>query len=321
MIASAMTIRAAFRDYHEPQLLGASAAPGTLSSYRCAVASWDANGFPDLPVTEIRQSHVLQWRRNVLDSGRAPATFDGQLRCIKAILNTLIAEELLDRLPVTRKVPRAQQPPPDPPSLDQINSLYNACSAATWPYQIAGLTPPQVWRCLYAVATVSALRKSDLLALRRSDNVHPEGLRVIPKKTARHRKMVLVPWDRQGVLKHHLETMRRHGGDIIFPIPDCPEYWTLQQRAIADAARVPIEQGTLQPLRQASLNIWLIADERAAGLIGGHDPKIPRVTRLNYATPTAMTIRAEQILREAAGRLELPSAMLPPDRDPQLTLF
>jgi integrase len=311
-MSQTLTFREAFDRHHLPILLATDAAKSSVYTYRYAITAWERYGVAGLDVRELRQSHLLAFRTNLLRDGGAPKSFDSRWACLKAILNTLIVEELLERLPNTPRVIKAETEQRERPEPAEVVRLLAACDAATWPVRFhwrrAAVSPGVFWRSLYAVAFLAALRRSDLRRLR-WDQVAEDGIRIIPQKTSRYRKAVFIP-EVSGAIAASLRPMRGVHPVRVFPCGFRGDLVAEQQRRIAKAAGVPVVKSTLQPLRCASLDAWVEADERAPELIAGHGLKMAAVTRRHYVGANKQQSRVEVILREAAGRFPLPEGFM-----------
>lgn len=317
--AMVLTVERAWQEYHEPILLAEGAARPTIYTYRYAVRSWQRLGFGDLDVKMIRQSHVLAWRANTLAEGGNPISFQSRWACIRAILSTLVAEGLIPEVPRTPRLKRVTAEPKDRPTRDEVGKILVACDVATWPttYQCSPIrrfrrqfpvSPGTFWRSLYAVAFVTALRRSDLTRMTWA-NCERDGIRITPQKTRRYRKSIWCP-DVGGALAAALAPMRACHLERVFPCGFRGDLVAEQQREIAIAAGVRYDLANLQSFRRASLDAWCEADERAAELIAGHGLRMANITRRHYVSRDRQQARAEQILREAAGRFKLPADFL-----------
>lgn len=308
MLAEPLTFRRAHEHYHQPILTAIDAAANTFYSYRYTINAWERFGFPNLDVRELRQSHLLQFRANIMSRGQSGASFDAHWARLKAILQSLLTEELIDKIPATPRISKTRTDQRERPTPEEVVRILESCDAAEWPtrceWRRLAVTPATFWRAIYATAYLSALRRSDLWRLR-WEHVGADDIRITPKKTRRYRKEVYCP-NVGGLLLKALQPMRGCHASRVFPSGNRGDMVAEVQRAIAIKARVPAKRATFQAFRCAALDAWCEADERAAELIAGHGLKMAAITRRAYVGKDSQQSRAERILREAAERFPAP---------------
>lgn len=307
-----LTFRRAFDQYHLPLLIAGKAAPNTIYTYRYAVKSWEAHGEANLDLRHVRQSHLLAYRSNLLATGGQATSFYSRWACLRAILSTVVCEGLVEQVPRTPRIRREPIEQKGRPSPDEVCRILAACDVADWPkrfrWRPLRVRPGTIWRSLYAVAYLTALRRSDLVRLEWS-HWTGDGIRITPRKTRRYRKTIWCP-DVGGALSAAMAPMR--GADLVrvFPSGFRGDLVAEQQRKIAARAGVRIERAGFQAFRRASLDAWCGADERAPELIAGHGLRMARITRTSYVSLERQESRAACIMREAADRFPLPRDFL-----------
>ena len=312
MQSEPLTLTRAFEHYHAPILQSIEASKISFYGYKAMLSAWERFGFPQLDVRELRQSHFLAFRANIMSRGLSATTFDAHSAKIKAVLASLVTDGLMERVPPTPRISKTEAPSRDRPTPAEVVRLMQAADAAEWPTR-AGLrrlqTPPgQFWRSIYAATFLTALRRSDVWKLR-WESVSREGVRLKPNKTRRYRKEIFCP-DVNGALWLALQPMRLCHTVRVYPTSIKGDRIAEAQRAIAIAAQVPAQRATFQAIRCASLDWWTEADERAAPLLAGHAIQMHAITRRHYVSADRQQSRAEQILLEAAGRLSLPEGFV-----------
>lgn len=112
--------------------------------------------FRAVPLREITTPQVRRWRTDLLDAGVGPATLSKAYQVLRAILNTAVDDELIERNPCRVKgagtVTHTERPFLSVPEV----------------YRLADAVPPRC-RALVLLAAFAALRFGELAALQRRD--------------------------------------------------------------------------------------------------------------------------------------------------------
>lgn len=313
---SSLTFRTAFERFHLPVLLHDRAAINTIYNYRYGLARWEKYGESDLPPDELRQSHLLTFRMRLIDAGLSPSSFDSSWRVMRAVLGTLVAEEIVASIPRTPRLKSHDAVKRTRPTPEEFDRLVEACDVADWPLTSCRrrlrVPPSTIWRAVYRVAYLTALRRGDLAALRWS-HLTADGLRIVAQKTRRYGKEIYVP-DVRGALLAAVAPMRAAGLPRVLPVNVGKGVEVARVTdAIAMAAGVAPDKAKFHAIRRASLDAWTKASVYAPGLIAGHGLRafLPRVTRERYVADTAESAKVESLLREAAERFPLPRSIQP----------
>lgn len=166
-------------------------------------------------------------------------------------------------------------------TLDELDKLYKACSAATWPGGKVGA--PALWRTLLVLFYGFGMRTQDLVQLPWSDvtfapecpdeestALSPHGwISFLPAKT-RRRKTTLLILPLSEVGRRHLESIRCER-DLVFAFPNSPRNLYGQWHELLDAAGV--KRCDLKDLRK-TCNVAYNRLSRGIGeWVLGHAPR------------------------------------------------
>lgn len=158
--------------------------PGTLGLHGRAFDLLEQHFGPDRKVLTITPADMAEWRKEVADSGLAPATVSLFVTKVKAIFAWAVAMELMPRNPATRlKSSDSTYGAKAYISMDQYRTLLGAC-------QYDGQ------RHLLGLCRLAGLRRGEAVRLRAEDvaagtiTVRPEGEEGTKQ---RHRQVPVVP--------------------------------------------------------------------------------------------------------------------------------
>ncbi len=171
-MSDTLTLREAFDKYLSSDVRMRT--KGTQEGYRGSLRKREAMTC-NPSVGAIDDATVTKFRDALIDRGLAPSTVRGQFSYLNAILNRLSPAHPHNRqgLGIIQRVPYCTLPKiipkfPRIASTDELNRLYHACEAATWP---ARLDCPAAawWRALLVTLYNCGPRRRDLQDLRTSD--------------------------------------------------------------------------------------------------------------------------------------------------------
>lgn len=151
--------------YLDLRLFGCS--PGTIENYRLALKHWARIAGP-LAIDKIDSRTIARFQRELLTT-MAPATANGYVRPIKAMLRLAADEEecgLIDRPPKIRML-REPKRVPLALTVDEFARVLDA--SALWPGTIGGVPAARWWLALLLVAWETGLRHTALLSIRTID--------------------------------------------------------------------------------------------------------------------------------------------------------
>lgn len=282
--------------------------PRTERRYRHELNRWEKlSGNP--PLAEITTQTYQAFRSASSQKGHAAGTTESTLRFLRQVMRCALAHGAISILPDRGRPRRIDPPQPHPPTIEELDKLFQHCGVARWPK--LHVPCKTFWRSWMAVALWTGLRREDvcwrlaiehvifaenliLFRAKKSKAPHPFPLNEI---IVRHIRAMIPTFPHQGTRK-------------LFGPSKSPHLIQRELDRIALAARV--RRITPQNFRQASVNMWTIADPRAGEII--HGCGIPRVL--------AHYLDRLQILRNAAGNVVVPAAMTEfDDRRKQGTLF
>lgn len=139
-----------------------------------------------LPVRAITAANFLEFKSGWQKTGLRLTTGNLYLRHIRAIMNSLAHDEIIDRVPRFRFF-HEEEPTVRVASRDEVYRLAKACDAAKWPLPNAG----QYWRSLILTAITTGLRMGDLLRLTASSiDRHRKAVVCRQQKT---QKLIAIP--------------------------------------------------------------------------------------------------------------------------------
>ncbi|MFI6928183.1 tyrosine-type recombinase/integrase [Nonomuraea spiralis] len=179
--------------------------------------------FEGKPLSEIKEPHVRQWRKKLLDNGVSEVTLAKAYRLLKAILSTAVDDQLIKRNPCRIKG-AGQEKSPERPVLTVAQV-----------YRIVEVIEPR-YRALVLLGTFASLRWGELTGLQRRDldldtgtvkverqliQITGKGLTFTNAKSAAGKRTVAIPELIIDELKVHVKDFAVDGDEgLIFVGPD-----------------------------------------------------------------------------------------------------
>lgn len=260
-------------------------------------------------ITTITGDMLDEFRARCLAAGLAPATIEGTVGTVLAILRTCEECGVIDRVPGPGR--RLPIPPPDPDcaTLDELDAMLTHADAACWPLedrtrrhhadgtiarnQAGDAYTVAFWRALIAVAYFTGARRSDLLRLQIGD-VSGDRSHFVAGKTRKSHRIPLHPACKRTTLAF---------------APKCPadvpafriglKQLAREMRAICDAAG--IRSVTPQMIRRLSVNEWERARPGCGALIQG--------SGLRGSGSLKYYLRPETVLEQGVDHLRVPGSL------------
>ena len=249
------------------------------------------DGKPMSPTTVVKHCVHLQM---VLDHAGP-----GNLR------RHIIGAKLLRRkvVPYLQRPGKAKVDVQDPITLDQLNSLLEACSQAKTP-RVAGIDPCTWWQACYLFCYNTALRRQTVLAAR-WDWLDDEGWLSVPAAGIKGERAAKF-WCNQYALAA-IEPLRPAGYEEIFPWPNGTNWFHHCCEALFDAAGIQLHGESsrrrgLHRLR-STLGTWLIArNDTVAKIVLNHRGG---VTKEHYAHRKAVVDLLKQVPQPGSVKQQL----------------
>ena len=181
--------------------------PRTVDLYRWLCSKYLEPTFGRSMIDDITASRVRTWRQNLLSDGVSHSMCAKAYRLLRAILNTAVDDDILERNPCRIRGAGDEKPAERPVmTLEQVVTL-------------AGQVPPR-FGAMILVTTFASLRWGEVSALRRADVDLQTGILIVratfversdgsielgPPKSRAGRRTVVVPDFITDVLEAHLE--------------------------------------------------------------------------------------------------------------------
>ncbi len=306
-MSDTLTLRQAFDKYLAPDVRLLSAATG--AGYRLTLRNWEEIITANPAVTDIEDATVAAFR-DALAARLAPATVNGRLRYVFAILNKLAPAlpgnrrgvGVLERVPYCRSL-KLERKFPRVASMEELSRLYHACDLATWPARLP-FPPAEWWRTFLVTLYNTGPRRRDLESLRTDDvSFEHQTLRFAARKTG---KLQVVPLNKVSLA--HLQAIWSDR-QLVFPVTSGHALFR-QWKAIKRVAGIT-ERLTFHDLRRTCGTAFAnAAGIEVAATVLGHS--VSGVTAQFYVDP-------RERVRTAAEGLKQPDAFLTIfDRRPEL---
>lgn len=197
--------------------------PSTIMAYRSVLRRHLMPTFGARAVSEIREQHVRQWYKAVLDAGVGSPTTTKAYVLLKAIFNTAVDDGLIRRNPCRIKGAAAGLSPERP--VVAVRQIFDLAAAVGPRY-----------RALVLLAAFCSLRWGELAALRRRDlDLETQTVRIErsltplpggghafgPPKSAAGRRTVIIPVIIIADVARHLDESPSKGSDdLVFTSPE-----------------------------------------------------------------------------------------------------
>lgn len=245
-----MTLRRVFEKSLLEILLTDDAAPATINGYRQALTHWERLT-DNRPISRITTEYLQEFRKAAkAETHISPATVNKWFRGIRSILNHLGPRSNSNRrsracLRYFDEVPwldNLKEEEPDPIHIEdeQINRIYEHCTAANWPAkEDTGCEPRDWWRCALVVMVNYGQRRDDWYYLPAKAVSFEKGTVVFTaKKTEKRHDLVLneaVTW--------HLRKVNCGSRDLVFRPTQAHHQLYREWHRIQDAAGVADPNG------------------------------------------------------------------------------
>jgi len=294
-----------YRAYYLPTCLGGTV-PGTRRQYEICLRLW-ARITGDPPLRLVTNETVAKFRDTLSamkgQGGRpySPNSVRSKLTQIQAILDAAgppgprhrDAAGILAKVPYA-KPPREELDVPRIISFDILGRVYEAARFMDSP-GIDGISSPDWWRALLAVALNTALRRATLFALR-WDFLDDRNL-VLPKHVLKTRRGMTIPLNDTAF--GHLKAIRSDR-EMIFPWPYTRECFDHHFSTLQGLAGVPRgERFGLQAIRRTAATLLWKQCPQAAQIILGHHAAT--ITLRHY-------VNANEVAKPALANLPQPAA-------------
>lgn len=259
----------------------------TADKLRHYASCWEKRS--DNPcLADIGVADFEDFRKRCRDDGLSPRTIESGIADVLMILRFMYERGAIEAIPSRGRPLRIPHKHPVQPTLAHLGKLYQHADATTAPRR-RHVPRIVVWRCFIVLAYCTALRLSDLMAVK-WDAVDGNVLSVTAGKTGKLHRIPLHP-----VCVRHLNLIRRPDHLPIIPLPGHQTRVRQQLRKICEAAGVsPVV--TPQQLRRCASTHWERAHAGAGGMIQGSA----------LGGSLAHYIDVPAVLQEAVKGLEVP---------------
>jgi len=293
------SLRQSYTKLLQPELVAQGRAKGTFEAYSTALKKWEEFQPLSPAVAQIKDIHATAWRDAMLEAGFSPATVRKYWRHITAIFGELIQREIISRPPRCR-LPRSRPKLPRLATHVELDALYDACRAATWPaIADTGVAPSLLWRTFLVLAYNYGPRTRDLWRLPAAGvDWDRELIRFVAAKTS---KLQGLPFNE--TVRLHLVKIRQPREHIFWPTGGNAQFYREWAKINASAGlSAPLE---CRDLRETAASNYEAISPGVGSWILGHGPK--GITAQFYLNPTPQVLGAVQQLPQPPSFLHGPS--------------
>lgn len=134
---------------------------------------WTGKSEIDIPrpiVASLTIQHLSTYQSWLRKNGRNGLYINNSITAIRQILGCAVSSGLITHVPKIRSVPAKKAAPKIYLNDDQLELMWKATEAMTWPRKRRGFTrlhysPPMAWKCCLILWTLYGLRTQELVAL------------------------------------------------------------------------------------------------------------------------------------------------------------
>lgn len=296
------TLRTLFDEFAIPRYFRSAerkrpAPDTTLKELRTSLAYWEAaTGNPK--IAAIRQCHCRRFRRwlnqqcSTALAERTQAKHVGNINFLLSLAGPpdhrrgKPGARLRPRPPQVTRVPYSYQPPRDGFTLDELQRLIEACTAARRPV-IEGFSAAEWWRALLTVAHNTALRKQTLLGFTREMIDGDHWLHVPGEIFKRNREGFAVYLNRHA--RQAVDAVPGEAGQRVFRWEDGDSDFHEELRGLIAVAGIKRRPGVrkrglgLHNIRKLTESLLARENPMVAKIVAGHRGD---VTQEHYIDPS-----------------------------------